>query len=134
MSMETLTGLSAAELRELAELASRKEELMRELIQVNEKMGRIMKGDAPVRVPRDKNRGEKIVDAIRDAGGGWHHSSRLGRESRREPAYGFGVAQGTRARASRVGSPARRPARALVLEVRAGAGRGVIASQVIGTP
>lgn len=65
---EAMSGMSADEFRRLAELAARKEALTTELIAVNSEMSRMMSGDAPVRVPRDKNRGEKIIEVIKAAG------------------------------------------------------------------
>jgi len=68
MSNDVITGLSAEQFQTLANLAKKKEELTTQLIAVNTEMARITSGDAPVRVPRDKNRGEKIIEAIKAAG------------------------------------------------------------------
>jgi hypothetical protein len=63
-----LTGMSAEELRLLAEKVAEREQLTQRLIELNSEIARMMSGDAPVRVPRDRNRGEKIVEAIKAAG------------------------------------------------------------------
>lgn len=66
---DVLQGMSADELAEMTKLAQRREALTLELMQVNSEIAKILGGDQVVRVPRDKNRGEKIIEVIKTAGG-----------------------------------------------------------------
>ncbi|MCX6908217.1 MAG: hypothetical protein NTY01_09265 [Verrucomicrobia bacterium] len=65
---DVLQGMSADELAAMAKLAQRREALTLELMQVNSEIAKILGGQQEVRVPRDKNRGEKIIETIKAAG------------------------------------------------------------------
>lgn len=65
---EALQGMTAEQLGEMTKLVQRREALMAELVGVNESIAKILGGEQEVRVPRDKNRGEKIIEAIKAAG------------------------------------------------------------------
>ncbi|MCX6907489.1 MAG: hypothetical protein NTY01_05545 [Verrucomicrobia bacterium] len=65
---DVLQGMTADELATMTKLVQRREALLAELQGVNAEINNILGGNAPVRVPRDKNRGENIVEAIKAAG------------------------------------------------------------------